>query len=195
MASREEQMRIARLCHVDPTSGHLGIKKTYGRFTERFAWNAVLKDVKEVISTCDKCQRINDKIVTTKPELHPVPVHSPWNHLGIDFIGPISPTSHTGNKYILTVSDYFTKWVAAFPLPTKEASGVADTLLKLFMTMGLPKTITTDQGREFKNGLNEKLMKSLNIKHHLITPYHPQVYLCGYVNYYTILLFENRPMD
>jgi transposase InsO family protein len=60
---------------------------------------------------------------------------------------------------------------------------------------GSPKTITTDQGREFKNGLNEKLMKSLNIKHHLITPYHPQVYLCGYVNYYTILLFENRPMD
>jgi hypothetical protein len=54
MASREEQMRIARLCHVDPTSGHLGIKKTYGRFTERFAWNAVLKDVKEVVCYHDK---------------------------------------------------------------------------------------------------------------------------------------------
>ena len=83
------------------------------------------------MSACDECQRVKDKVQTTKPELHPVPVKSTWHHIGIDFIGPISPVSKSGNKYILTVSDYFSKWVCAFPLPSKEAVGVANTLFKV----------------------------------------------------------------
>ena len=40
----------------------------------------------------------------------------------------------------------------------------------MFMTMGLPKVLTTDQGTDFKNALNDELMmKRLKIKHHLIT--------------------------
>lgn len=41
--------------------------------------------------------------------------------------------------------------------------------------MGIPRIVTTDQGSEFKNGLNDEMMKLLNIKHHLTTAYHPQV--------------------
>ena len=50
-------------------------------------------------------------------------VHSPWFHLGIDFVGPISPPSDSGNRYILTLSDYFTKWVEAIPLALKRCTG------------------------------------------------------------------------
>ena len=35
---RDEQMRIAKACHADPTSGHLGFRKTLARITERFTW-------------------------------------------------------------------------------------------------------------------------------------------------------------
>ena len=70
------------------------------------------------ISCCDACQRMN-KISSTTPELQPIPVKSPWYHIGIDFVGPITPLSHNGNRYILTLSDYFTKWVEAVALPLK----------------------------------------------------------------------------
>ena len=40
--------------------------------------------------------------------------------------------------------------------------------------MGLPAVITTDQGTEFKNKLNDELMKIFNIDHRLTTAYHPQ---------------------
>ena len=43
------------------------------------------------------------------------------------------------------------------------------------MRMGLPQIITSDQGGEFVNNLNKKLMSKLGIKHHLTTAYHPQV--------------------
>ena len=76
------------------------------------------------ISTCDQCQRVNSKLTTTTPELHPVSVQSPWFHVGIEFVGPVTPESVHGNR--LTLSDYLTKWVEAAPLPTKEALGVAN---------------------------------------------------------------------
>ena len=79
------------------------------------------------MNKCRHCQMMNKKVNTARPELHPVPVKSPWFHLGIDFIGPYSPPSSNGNKYVLTVCDYFTKFVWAKPLPSKEAKNVAQT--------------------------------------------------------------------
>ena len=37
-------------------------------------------------------------------------VGSPMEHIAIDMLGPL-PITETGNKYILIVADYFTKWV------------------------------------------------------------------------------------
>ena len=43
------------------------------------------------------------------------------------------------------------------------------------MRMGLPSILTsTDNGSEFKNKLNDAMMKQLGIRHCLITHYHPQ---------------------
>ena len=53
----------------------------------------------------------NKKVNTARPEFHPIPKKYPWYHLGIDFIGPYLLSSAYGNKYVLTVSDYFTKFV------------------------------------------------------------------------------------
>ena len=41
--------------------------------------------------------------------------------------------------------------------------------------MGIPKLLTTDQGSEFKNRVNDEMMQLLKIKHRLTTAYHPQV--------------------
>ena len=40
--------------------------------------------------------------------------------------------------------------------------------------MSLPAVITTDQETEFKNKLNDELMKIFNIDHRLTTAYHSQ---------------------
>lgn len=150
MRSVEERHTILRACHMDPTSGHMGVKRTAYRIGERFYWKGMMKDVELVVSfvsiisilklhffgvciqvsNCDLCQRNNSKLCILRPELHPVAVHSPWFHVAIDFVGPISPASTLGNRYILTLSDYFTKWVEAVPLPSKEATEVASTLFK-----------------------------------------------------------------
>ena len=39
---------------------------------------------------------------------------------------------------------------------------------------GLPTVMTTDQGKEFRNRVNDELMKVFGIKHRMTTAYHPQ---------------------
>ena len=51
--------------------------------------------------------------------------------VGIDLIGPL-PTTDSGNRYIVTLVDYFSKWPEAAPLPNKTAVGVASFLYELF---------------------------------------------------------------
>lgn len=65
-------------------------------------------------------------------------------------MGPFQETS-SGNKFIFTATDYFTKWVEAFPIPSKTAKDVNKCFRKLFATHGAMNAILTDQGREFVN--------------------------------------------
>lgn len=43
--------------------------------------------------------------------------------VAVDFTGPYSE-SDVGNRYILVVGDYFTKWMEAYAIPDQEAKTV-----------------------------------------------------------------------
>ena len=60
--------------------------------------------------------------------------------VGIDMIG-LLPLTKKGNKYIVTLVDYFSKWPEAAPLPDKTAAGVALFLYELFCRL-VPKMCT-----------------------------------------------------
>ncbi len=80
------------------------------------------------INSCDVCQRQNYKLLKTSASLHPIPVKSEvWNMIGMDLIGPLQRTPK-GNKYIMTVIDYYSKWAEAGPLQDKTAASVAEFL-------------------------------------------------------------------
>lgn len=77
-------------------------------------------------------------------------------------------------RYIITCTDYFTKWVEATSLPTKEAKGIANLLYSLFCKHGVPKLIQSDQRWEFVNSLNQHLFQLTGVQHIISTAYHPQ---------------------
>ena len=91
---------------------------------------------------------------TYKPalSLHPVAVKlGVWQQIGIDLIGPL-PETPSGNKYIMTVTDYFSKWPEAKAIPTKEARHVAEFLYARYQT--LPMQDCTQSTAEEQNGQN-----------------------------------------
>ncbi|GJU12725.1 reverse transcriptase domain-containing protein [Tanacetum coccineum] len=54
-----------------------------------------------------------------------------------------------GNKYILVVVDYVSKWVEAQALPTNDARVVVKFLRSLFARFGVPKALISDRGTHF----------------------------------------------
>ena len=105
--------------------------------------------------------------------------------IALDILGPL-PLSNKGNKYILVVSDYFTKWPEAYSLPNQEATIVAEVLVKEFVScFGVPRAsdcmkryfdIDTTESKlearnvvwlynpQQKNGLSPKLQKRTQSK-------------------------------
>ena len=80
------------------------------------------------IKSCDTCQRQNYKIRKTSAALHPIPVKGEvWRQLGMDLVGPL-PQTCQGNKYIMTVTDYYSKWAEGGPLKDKTAKSVSEYL-------------------------------------------------------------------
>ena len=60
------------------------------------------------------------------------------------------PTTESGNKYIVVVGDYFTKWKEVFAIPNQEAKTLTEKLGKeVISRYGAPEKIYSDQGRDF----------------------------------------------
>ncbi|KAK7120178.1 hypothetical protein R3I94_020253 [Phoxinus phoxinus] len=169
----KQKERVLRDCHDSPaTGGHQGITRTFNKIASAYYWQGIFPDVTKWIAHCPQCQR-NATIKTVAPVLHPIKVTKAWNVIGMDLMGPF-PTSPKGKKYVLTMTDLFTKWVFAKSLRCKTAVEVAKGVLRAFKLYGLVERIITDQGREFVNQLNEDIFKVLGVKQCVTSAYHPQ---------------------
>ena len=109
-----------------------------------------------------------------EPEGQLDPVERPLQRVAMDILGPL-PETEQGNKYILVIGDYFTKWKEAYPLPNMEAMTVARRLVSEFMChFGVPEQLHSDQGRNFESGVIKGICELLQVRKTRTTPYHPQ---------------------
>lgn len=67
-------------------------------------------------------------------------VTAPWQWLGLDVRGPL-PQTLNGHRYILTVTDYFSKWVEAVPVESCLPSHVAKHIVDIVAHFGFPVRI------------------------------------------------------
>ena len=134
----------------------------------------MVDEIDILCSQCDLCQRGNKKLNKTHAELHPIKVKEEvWNRIRIDLVGPLTETPR-GNKYIVTCTDYFSKWPEAEALQSKEAVGVALFLYRLIIRYGVAEIVMSDQGREFVNQVNKELFTLSGTDHRISSAYHPQ---------------------
>ncbi|MCO5572576.1 hypothetical protein L7F22_026332 [Adiantum nelumboides] len=93
---------------------------------------------------------------------------------GIDAIGPL-PCTSTGKQYILTVTDYMTRWAEAASVARITATNVSKFVLDYICSrFGTPLEILSDRGPGFRTDLLDALLENLSIKHVHSTPYYSQ---------------------
>ena len=97
----------------------------------------------------------------------------PFARVAIDMIGPLTRTK-VGNKYILTLMDYGSRYPEAIPLKNTDSQTVATALVDIFSQLGIPEETLSDQGENFISKLMPDLYKLLGVKSIRTSPYHPQ---------------------
>eukprot|EP00731_Ephydatia_muelleri_P026537 Em0018g637a len=136
--------------HSSIRGGHFGTSKTLAKVRERFYWVGQRKDVAAWCSGCLSCASRKPPPAKLRAPLQLDPAVRPLQRVAMDIMGPLPETSR-GNKYILVIADYFTKWSEAYPIPNMEAITVAKCLVNEFICrFGVPEQLHSDQGRNFE---------------------------------------------
>jgi len=152
---------------------HLSQKRMESKIRERYIFPRMRTKLQLYISSCGMCVSVKQK---PKPRSRQVitgtPYH-PWMCLQLDLVGPLDK-SLSGNVYILTVVDCFTRWAELRALKDRTAISVAEKLLEIMYVRGPPLNIQMDNARELQSELLTDFLQDLGIYSNKICPYHPQ---------------------
>jgi len=152
---------------------HPGIRSTNKLLTSKFFWPSINKDSNEWSRACLSCQKSKiTRHVKNPPNLFE-PVSKRFHVIHIDIVGPL-PVSQ-GFRYCLSIIDRFTRWPEAIPLSNCTAETCAEAICREWIArFGVPRSIITDQGRQFESDLFRELAKIMGFKRNRTTAYHPQ---------------------
>ena len=167
--------RVMELAHESIVGGHLSVRKTEDRILSSFHWPGVSGDVTRFCRSCDVCQKTIPRGRVSKVALGEMPIiDTPFHRVAVDLIGPITPVSGRGNRYILTVVDYATRYPEAVALPRIESERIAEALLEIFSRVGFPSEILSDRGTQFTSELMAEVSRLVSIRQLFTTPYNPK---------------------
>ena len=154
--------------------GHFGTKKTFDQIKTRFYWPGYERDVDSWIKECEQCQKRKPPQPNPPAPLGTLQATVPFEILSWDIMGPL-PISSQGNKYILVVTDIFTKWVEAFALKDTTANTLAIVLLnEIICRYGAPCTLHSDQCANLCSSIIQCLCALLGVSTTRISAYHPE---------------------
>ena len=102
--------------HDSIIGGHFGIRKTLEKVRQKYNWAGLYKCVEQYVKSCETCIRRKPPPRAKRAPMKLTGAGYPMERIAKDILGPL-PESQNGNRYILVISDFFTKWVEAFPIP------------------------------------------------------------------------------
>ncbi len=143
--------------HNHQFGDHNAALKMYIRISSSYYWPKLWTDILKHTKTCLRCQQ-RKKSTDQLPPLHPLlnPTR-PNVRIHADLFGPMLAAG-CQHKYILCITDVFTKYALVTPVENKEAETVAKAIFSIwFCKFSILAQIHTDSGKEFGNKLYNKL--------------------------------------
>ena len=145
--------------------GHFSIGIMSRNLVGRYYWPGRFSDVAKWCLSCDSCQRMGP--LRNSTQVKPIMSLQPFDLMGMDFLGPISPASKSGAKYILLMVDYFSRYLFAQAVERATGAVVVDFLRRVSNVFGWPLAFYVDNGSHFVKGELPKLLKEVGT--HLFT--------------------------
>jgi transposase InsO family protein len=166
--------RLLHLEHYPRTAGHPGVTRMFRTLRRRYFWKRMSADVSETVRECVTCAKNRVKERNRTSFLKLFPASEPLEYVSIDILGPLPKTDH-GNRFLLVLTDRFSKLTRTVPLRTTSAFVVAKAFCDHWVFVyGPPRYVLTDNGPQFTAKFFLAVCRELGIDKVFTTAYHPQ---------------------
>ena len=106
--------------------------------------------------------------------LKSIVVNAAFQQWDLDFIGEINFDSSGKQKWILTATDFFTKWVEAIPTRNSTDKVIINFIQENILSrFDCPKKLLTDNAKDFKSKAMVNFCEQNGIIFKYFTPYYP----------------------
>ena len=131
---------------------HLPVHRSPTEITrklESYLFPKMAEKISQYVKSCEICCSLKpDKSFDASMTKTSTPKH-PWCNIMIDLLGPY-PQTERGSKYIMVTICQLTGFTVLKVLQNKGASEIVDKFDEIFGQYGLPLSVSSDNGREFK---------------------------------------------
>jgi transposase InsO family protein len=103
---------------------------------------------------CNSCQHIKDGVYRSYKKSGKMKLFTataPFQQISVDIVGPL-PTSHSMNRYIVSMIDKFSRYCMLVPVKSISSSDIIKAIDRWITTFGAPKSILSDNGPQFISG-------------------------------------------
>lgn len=167
--NEEDKETILKNFHDTQFGGHMGIQATINKIKEKYYWHGIGNDVRKYVNACIACKKNKVTRHVKMPLCLTETAHKPWTHVMSDVVGPFT-LSKTGNKFLITFVDTFSKYAEAVATPDITASTVAKAFVEnICCRHNIPERITTDLGSDYTAEIFRETCKLLEIAHNTAT--------------------------
>lgn len=94
---------ILDLYHKSLLGGHFGAEKMHKTISKFYSWSGMKEDINNYVKNCPTCEKIKTTLNTKVPMQISSLGELLFDHVYIDFVGPIQASS-SGHKYIFTAT-------------------------------------------------------------------------------------------
>ena len=159
--------------HDAPLSGHPGTHETLRAIRTQFQWPGMSQDVRRYVSVCRVCACAK-QYSQPKAEQRPRQPEGPWHTVAVDIMGPY-PRSNNGKRFLLVITDLYSRWVEAFPLTRADAKQITNVMEKeIFARYGYPRHVLSDNGVQFTGKVWTQACQRWDVDHWTTPIYHPR---------------------
>ena len=159
MATKEGVLDIVQKAHTE--SGHSGEKKNYKKIADQYT-NIPRSLVGYFIAHCERCAEKQRRHETKAGVIvKPLSVKDLNERGQVDLVD-LQTMKDGSYRYIMHYVEYLTKFHFLRPLKSKTASEVAYELLLIFLDIGAPHVLQSDNRREFTANIMTMTMTMTN---------------------------------
>ncbi|XP_055527226.1 uncharacterized protein K02A2.6-like [Wyeomyia smithii] len=158
------QKRVLRLAHI----GHPGIERSKQRLRSKVWWPSMDRDVDKAVRSCLDCQIVGKASPPEPMAIRELP-QKPWDVLHLDMLGPLP-----SGESLLVIIDPYSRYRVIEILRQTITLDIIARLRPLFMKLGIPNMMITDNARNFSSKEMEEFCGEFGVTLGHTTPYWPQ---------------------